>query len=423
MNFRFAALIALAGMVGCTSTPTCMQMNADNAVLDAMDTLRQAAEDRQWDVRSYAIEALSQTVGAKEGGLFLQALGDPEPRIQFAAAMAIGEIRYEPAKATLQKMAQVAGPDRRVYAAVIYALHRMGDTSHTQDIVRLLSHRETEVRAVTAMVIGRLGEPTAVELIEARLSDEHDARVELNMVEALALLGNTRGRNMLQGYARWPILENQMLAVYALAKTRADNAVVVLTELSSGRHALPVRIAAAGGLAQMGIYSDALYGLCRKAVTDPLSLAKTPFGPNEEIKPSDVAMIQRLGAISLGYMGRTAAVDSLHAMLRCQDGSIRVAAAMSILRLLAPYYTPAARTVLSVPQAPKTVAAPTPTPAPKPVPTPTTTTSPTTTAAAVSRPSSSPATVPTTVPATATAPANGFQELPSLPKLESSGPK
>ncbi len=39
-------------------------------------------------------------------------------------------------------------------------------------------------------------------------------------------------------------------------------------------------------------------------------------------------------------MNRPAAADVLHALLRSEDGTIRVAAAMSILRLLSPYYTP-----------------------------------------------------------------------------------
>ena len=95
-------------MAGCQTAPSLL-MNPDNAIVDALDTLRQAAEDKDAAVQSNAIEALAQTVGRKEGGLYLQALGSPNPMVQFAATMAVGDLKYEPAKPVLDKMADAEG--------------------------------------------------------------------------------------------------------------------------------------------------------------------------------------------------------------------------------------------------------------------------------------------------------------------------
>lgn len=425
-HYRGLAVSLLAFvMAGCTGSPT-MRMDPDHAIVDARDTLRQAAEDKDPVIQSNAIEALSQTVGRQEGGLYVQALNSPNPVVQFAAAMAIGDLKYEPAKELLGKIADAEGPDKRVYAGALYALHRMGDYRHSQDLARLIQHHEAEVRALTALVLGKLGEPSAAYLLKGRVGDEREARVEIQLVESLAMLGDPYYKAILEGYCRRPFLDDRLVAIPAVARVRADHAVVVLTDLAGPRNVVPVRVAAAGAMAQLGLYSDENYNLCLQAVENPLSLTRTSFlSGRKEISTGEILLVQRLAAIALGSMNRPAAVDMLHRLLRHQDGSIRVAAAQSILRLLAPYTAVKPKPPAASPEQPSEVPAPAtgpaaiaPLPATEPASAPATSTVP------ASEPASAPAAQPPAVPTTAEIPSvapksNGA----SRPSLETSGPR
>ena len=99
--------MATAMLVGCMP-PELPAIDRQKAHIDASAALRQAADGPDPVTRANAIEATSQTVGIKAGPLFKQALEDQYPTVRFAAAMAIGDVRYQPAKAMLLGFARGA---------------------------------------------------------------------------------------------------------------------------------------------------------------------------------------------------------------------------------------------------------------------------------------------------------------------------
>jgi hypothetical protein len=58
------------------------------------------------------------------------------------------------------------------------------------------------------------------------------------------------------------------------------------------------------------------------------------YGGAKEASATEINSLQGLAAIGLGWMNRTGAIEVLHPLLFSKDGAVRVAAAMSILRLL-----------------------------------------------------------------------------------------
>jgi hypothetical protein len=98
------------------------------------------------------------------------------------------------------------------------------------------------------------------------------------------------------------------------------------------RHPAIIRVAAAGSLARLGELSKSSYELCVAAAGSPETLLK-----GTRPAPIDVYRLQERAAISLGWMNRPEAVESLHPLLRSPDGGVQVAAAMGILRLLSGY--------------------------------------------------------------------------------------
>jgi HEAT repeat protein len=328
-----AVLLAGCGLHKPSQIPP--TVNQRNAAVEAAYTLRRLAESKDVVVRCNAIEALAQTAGAKEGGLYVQALGDPNAVVQFAAAMAIGDSKYTPAREALQVMADMAGPDKRVYSAVIYALYKLGDTSHTEDLARLLFHTEPEVRADAALVMGKMGEHSGIVPLLSLLSQEQDERVRLQLMESLASLGDPAGKTGLEVYSRTRFVDEQLVAIQAIGRIRPERGEAILEEALNSRQPLVVRIAASGAAARMGDYSSKNYQLCIDAVENPFKLLKDSSGRySREANQAEMNLVRRLGAISLGFMNRPAAVDTLLPLLRVEDGATCVAAAMSIFRLV-----------------------------------------------------------------------------------------
>lgn len=275
--------------------------------------------------------------------MYKDALGDKYPAVRFAAAMAIGDVRYENARDVLVGMAQTknkdarAEPDKRVFCAVIYALHRLGDRRFTGQLGELVSDDEKEVRANVAMILGKLGEKSATIPLEARQGVETDPTVQLQLVEALAALGEPRYVNLLEAYTKGQWLEDRLVAISAMERVGSERAPQVLREMVASRQPPRVRVAAAGALAGLGVVEDSGYRLCIRAIRSPVSMLREQSGASKVISDVETASLRGLGALSVGKMKRTEAVKALHPLLSTQDGGVRVAAAMSILRLLESY--------------------------------------------------------------------------------------
>ncbi len=394
-------VIAAMAFIGCPPQSAEMTMRSDPSkdAIDAMTVLREAAEDKDdWEVRAHALEAVAETVGRKEQGLILQSLTDPDPRVQLVAVIAVGDLKLQTAKTLVARIADEQGPDKRVYAAAIYALYELGNYEHMQDLRRLLDHREPDIRGQTALMLGKIGHPSAIDMLKERISDEKAPSAELQLVESLAMLGDSYGKSILEGYTRSPYMDIRLAAIDAMARVSADRAMVVLGSLTNARQPIPVRVAAAGALGRLGVAGESDYRLCLDAATDPLKLLRSAYGSGREIDPKEVKWTRQLGITGLGFMGRKAAVDALLPLLSNEDMSTRVYAARSILKLLPMYAgSPGPSSPSALPTAaPLPVTAPEPTGAPASEPVPTTAPAPS--------PEPTPAPAPSPAPATTSAP-------------------
>ncbi len=366
-----ALLVAAVALGGCGGKDE-LGVDLGVAYAEARRTLDRALQDPDPFTRSHAIEALADTAGAAAGESFLTALGDEDPAVRFAAAMAVGDTRYAPAKDRLIRMVEDKQfePDRRVMPAVVFALYRLNDATYAGELYDLLFDKEPEVRANAALAMGKMQEPSGMGPLKTRLNDERDPMVRIQIIESLALLGDAASALSLEAYTKkTPFVDERLVAIPAMAHVRSATASQVFTELLDARHPPRVRVAAAGGLGMLGQFSPTGYELCDEAARLPEAVLETAYKgrPGGKI---EVSSLQRLAAISLGWLGNQEAVDTLYALLSSPDGSVRVAAAMSILRLLPGYQRtapPSAATAPMVERAPAWPAAePQQTPAPAP---------------------------------------------------------
>jgi len=327
--------------------PGCLEMKQSQpepidyslAWRQARDTLVELGRGPDNVARAQAIEAIAETLGDQEGELFLEALGDENPAIRFAAAMAIGDVRYAPAKPYLLKMAadKKVEPNRFVFCAVIYALYQLSNTDYTGHLGRLVFDREKEVRASAVLAMGKMGEPSAIELLKKLYAQEQDPTVRLRAVEAMAMLGDLRSVNLLEAYTKSQFMDERIDAITSMARAPGPRTVFVLQQILSNQRQQPyVRIAAAEALGRLGKADEQAYELCVLAAQDPEGMLRRQTG-SAVVGEVQVASLQQLAAHALGWIGRVSAVRVLQPLLNSQRNGVRVASAASILRLLPGY--------------------------------------------------------------------------------------
>ena len=278
-------------------------------VADARAELQRQFKAGQPFDRAHAIEAMRYAMGADGVGPIATALDDPAAAVRFAAAMAAGELKLDPLRPRLK--ARLSDPDPRVQVAVRFALHRLGDFSHTRDLAAFARHAQPRVRGTTAMALGRLGEPTAVNVLQA-LRVDPDVAVRQQAEEALFLLGDDRGREAIIGYtgSRYP--DDVMFGLLALAENKDSRF------RGHARHHLTndyAEVALVAARAMGAMDADDGYGVAMNG-----------------IKSGD-ARHRQLAATAFGAIGRADAQELLAPVLKDASAEVRAAAATAVLRI------------------------------------------------------------------------------------------
>ncbi|KPK86260.1 MAG: hypothetical protein AMJ81_01725 [Phycisphaerae bacterium SM23_33] len=323
-------------MAGCEPSNRQLQMDPTRAYVDARSRLLQAAEDPDPRVRTHALEALAATEAQAAGPVMMQALRDDRLPVISAAVMAVGETCYAPAMPALLELIQHPGTPPKLRCVVIYALHRLGNDSYTTQLAELLHNPDKLVRAEAARVMGKMGEPSAVDLLKARQMDDPDVVVRLNIAESLAVLGDERSLGLLEGYTKSMFVEDRLIAVAALGGLRHRRSVYVLRRLVRDANQGPiVQVAAAGALARLGEQPDPEPVL--QAARDPAGVLRKGLRRGATLQENEIDNLQTLALLSLEQIGDPAAVDVIHPLLRSPRGPVAVAAARAILRLIRQY--------------------------------------------------------------------------------------
>ena len=325
----------LFGALGCKPDEPVFLVDPYRAAARAEVVLRAAAADEDATTRANAMEAMAIALDTDGGDLMVRGLDDKSPMVRFAAAMAIGDVAYSPALDRLREIMDEEEPEVTLQCGIIYALHQLGDVSYNPRLGVYLWEPDRWVRANTTLVMGKIGDPSAIGPLKSLLRDETDDVVQINIIESLASLGDVRSAMELEGYCRLPFERfgpQQLVALRAVARLVPGNAKMVLSEKVHHDKWPRVRVVAAGGLARMGVIDEKGYELCLQAIRDPMALLKEAH-PDVEMPPHMAGSLQQVAAVALGWFGRTDAIRDLQPLLTSEQGPVRVAAAMSIILL------------------------------------------------------------------------------------------
>lgn len=270
-----------------------------------------AARSNDTVTRANAMEAAQNALGAAEGApIVLGGLNDDKPLVRFAAAMAAGSLQLDTARPRLLELA--ADPDDSVKVAVRFALHKLGDYRLSHDLERYAVAPDPRVRGNTAMVLGLLGEKSALKVLRP-MQDDVNVVVRLQVAEAMWRLGDMKGLETLVSAVISQYPDDQMVAVQAIAAPRDVRAARPYVQ---GKLTTPydeVNLTAARAMGVLG--EDAGYAIATKGAraADPRQ--------------------RHLAALALGAIGRADAQATLATLLGDREQPVRLAAAMAIWQL------------------------------------------------------------------------------------------
>ncbi len=339
-----AAALQVGGCVNDNEKKETLQVRPSQALIDARTVLLRSVDDQDPIVRAYALESTADLLGKDAGGAVMQALNDPAYNVRFVAAMSIGEIRYAPAREKLLEMAKpvkgVGEPDYRVLTAVVYALTQLGDDEYTRKLAgglaSLLRHREPEIRAAAAWAMGAIGHPSAVAPLKGMVKDEQSDKARQTMIEALAVLGEQRYQRFLEA-SKYSDMENRVSSVRTMGRVGTREMEAVLSDMAWSNQPPQVRVVAMGELARLNAGSKDGLQYIRQCVRGPRRMLEEAMAGRREVESSEVYDLQQMAAEALGKTDQEVAVNDLHPLLSSPDPAVRVAAAMSVMKLLAAY--------------------------------------------------------------------------------------
>jgi HEAT repeat protein len=264
-------------------------------------------------LRANAIEAIQNTIGPEGAESIKRGLNDQQAVVRFAAAMACGTLQLPDTHDTLWEMAN-ADDDPGVRVAARFALHRLGDKRLSHDLEKTAIDVNTSVRANTAMVLGRLGEPSALNVLKTMLNDREHV-VRLQVFESMWRLGDKQGLENLVAGSMSQAPDDQIIATLALAEPR-DKGVSgpIYSNLTSNY--TEVALAAARAMGMLG--EDVGYTVAMNGT--------------RSVDPR----VKVMSALALGAIGRSDAQPALARLLGDENPNVKLATATAILQLKPP---------------------------------------------------------------------------------------
>lgn len=228
---------------------------------NAIAVLRRAVNAEHPLLRATAFEGLQGAPDLFEL-LAPSGLADENRGVRFVTAMSVAEVGSESLAPLLEPL--LLDDSMSVQAAAIFALHQLGENVDLTPLATCVMEPSPEVRANTYIVLGRLGNSSAVSLIDASL--QQDLRrvnlMRLRMAElqgagALVQLGREDMIEPIRAalFAPPEQAERTLLACDLLGELRDEGAKPMLVRILSAsgdqERPLEVRIAAAKALLQL----------------------------------------------------------------------------------------------------------------------------------------------------------------------------
>ena len=213
--------------------------------------------------RAHAIEGLEYCAPEVIEAVARRLLVDPNEGVRFAAAVVVGKRRLVACAELVEPL--VHDPNDSVRAAALYALVCLGRIVDLSPLAQLAMSEDAQTRSNAFFVLGELGNPSAIALVESvvgrRLDNANPERlriVDLQAAESMAKMGDYRQYDPIRAALYAPSEQSEIVALACQmvgeAQDRAARPHLIGIWNSKGPTERPieVRLIAGASLARIG---------------------------------------------------------------------------------------------------------------------------------------------------------------------------
>jgi len=247
-------------------------------------------------------------------------LRDDSIVVRFAAASAIGDVKYSGGKYAVKRLLE--DDNENVNVAASYAMVRLGYKKFIAGILRGLKSKDQTTRTNAAMMIGKLGDKKNLKLLyEVNRDVKSNYKVKIQAVESMAMLGD----ESIYQNKLWPLLiskyaDDRVMGIRGMGHLNTEesmNAIVTMLQ----DEVLEVRLYAAGELGRVGDKSGEL---------DVLVYLNKLSG---RLDKESAVRADILAAKAIGEIGTEALIKFLPKMLNSRSNAVRLSGARAVLTL------------------------------------------------------------------------------------------
>jgi HEAT repeat protein len=291
---------------------------------EAGTIIQQALASSNPQIRAGAVEIVA-SIPKTEARLFMpdvqRLLADEYVPVRFAAAVAIGDTVYRPAKNDI--LILLRDEDQNVRMAANYAASKIIPATNMETLRAGLKSSDLRVRANAAFLLGKTGNVSNLPFLYEAIKDEtSDDRVRFNAAEAIARLGDEKIYQRLWAMLISAYADDRVFGIRAMGALNTAHARdALLTMLKDD--VIEVRLVAAEQLGSMKDITS------EKVVLDALAGVDSVGQIRDK---EEKARILTLCARAIGQIKTPALKKFLPELLKNEATPVRLAAAGAVFQ-------------------------------------------------------------------------------------------
>ncbi len=283
----------------------------------AIAIIREGLTDSDALIRANSIEIVTTSGRREFMPIVVKRLDDKSIAVRFAAAVAIGDMKYVPGQSALQRA--LRDKDENVKIAAAYSLTKITRTNFSKLIHKAVKSPDQTVRANAALLLGKLGWRENLELLHSVINDRTSGdKASLQAVEAIAMLGDEGIYQKLWTLLISKYADDRVIGIKAMGHLRSSDAKNAIATMLMD-DVPEVRLFAAEQLAKMSDASG------QEDIVDYLTVNSQGI--------RDTQMADLVAAKAIGYLRKESLVRFLPKLLNSPEKQVRLCAAQSVLLL------------------------------------------------------------------------------------------
>ena len=327
--------ICLIPLLSCAACQDLSKVDPYALRKQALQRMNQSLRSSDILLSMRAVEAGVDLRLAKAPDICMQATEMNFRELRFAGAMGLLEMPTPAAAGHLQKL--LSDQDESVRLAAIAALHKLGRTTSSDELIKALDSENQEVRGNTLLILGRLGDKSVIQPVRMRVQKEPVDGIRLQAIEALVLLGDKDALPDIQILANSTDWNERMMAVImmGLARQQHDFTADLLDKLTDPNELVQLQTARSLGLLGRTDGYEVAVKYLRPSVWVRRNIAaERGISPDDPQIDIDINNMRSLAAKALGDIGLWKAAGHLQSILDDSNPHVALHAAQGALQLL-----------------------------------------------------------------------------------------